>query len=37
MDAGSAIKVAGFVRFARGVGIDRPTNDFAAEVGALSH
>lgn len=32
--AGTAIKVAGFVRFALGEGIDRPTTDFAAEVGA---
>ena len=32
--AGAAIKVAGFVRFALGEGIDRPPSDFAGEVGA---
>ena len=36
--AGAPIRVAGFVRFALGEGIDRPTTDFAAEVGAqLKH
>jgi elongation factor Ts len=32
--AGTPIKVAAFVRFALGEGIDRPATDFAAEVGA---
>ena len=32
--AGTPIRVTGFVRFALGEGIDRPTTDFAAEVGA---
>jgi elongation factor Ts len=32
--AGTSIRVTGFVRFALGEGIDRPTTDFAAEVGA---
>jgi elongation factor Ts len=32
--AGAPIKIAAFVRFALGEGIDRPTIDFAAEVGA---
>jgi elongation factor Ts len=32
--AGTALAVIGFVRFALGEGIDRPTTDFAAEVGA---
>jgi elongation factor Ts len=32
--AGTTIQIAGFVRFALGEGIDRPTSDFAAEVGA---
>jgi elongation factor Ts len=32
--AGAPIKITGFVRFALGEGIDRPTTDFAAEVGA---
>jgi elongation factor Ts len=32
--AGAAIKITGFVRYALGEGIDRPTTDFAAEVGA---
>jgi len=32
--AGAPIRVTGFVRFALGEGIDRPTTDFAAEVGA---
>jgi elongation factor Ts len=37
-EAGSPIRVAGFVRFALGEGIDRPATDFAAEVGAqLKH
>jgi elongation factor Ts len=36
--AGTAIRVAGFVRFQLGEGIERPTTDFAAEVGAqLAH
>jgi len=33
-EAGTPIKIAAFVRFALGEGIDRPTTDFAAEVGA---
>jgi elongation factor Ts len=37
-DAGTPITIAAFVRFALGEGIDRPTTDFAAEVGAqLGH
>jgi elongation factor Ts len=32
--AGKSIRVAGFARFALGEGIERPTSDFAAEVGA---
>jgi elongation factor Ts len=32
--AGAPIRLTGFVRFALGEGIDRPTTDFAAEVGA---
>jgi elongation factor Ts len=32
--AGAAIKIAGFVRYALGEGIDRPDKDFAAEVAA---
>jgi elongation factor Ts len=32
--AGTPIALTGFVRFALGEGIDRPVNDFAAEVGA---
>jgi elongation factor Ts len=32
--AGTPVKITGFVRFALGEGIDRPTTDFAAEVGA---
>ena len=36
--AGAPISVTGFVRFVLGEGIDRPTTDFAAEVGAqLKH
>jgi len=36
--AGAPIRIAGFVRFALGEGIDRPTTDFAAEVAAqLKH
>lgn len=31
-EAGAPIKVAGFARFALGEGIDKPTEDFAAEV-----
>jgi elongation factor Ts len=34
--AGSPIKVAGFVRFALGEGIDRPSGDFGGEVAALA-
>ena len=33
-EAGAPIKVAGFVRFALGEGIERPPTDFAAEVAA---
>jgi elongation factor Ts len=33
--AGSPIRVAGFVRLALGEGVDKPPSDFAAEVGAL--
>ncbi|HZK88937.1 MAG TPA: translation elongation factor Ts [Stellaceae bacterium] len=33
-EAGAPIEITGFVRFALGEGIDRPTTDFAAEVGA---
>jgi elongation factor Ts len=37
-EAGTPIKITDFVRFALGEGIDRPTTDFAAEVGAqLAH
>jgi elongation factor Ts len=32
--AGTSIRVAAFARFALGEGIERPTSDFAAEVGA---
>ena len=32
--AGAPIRVAGFVRFALGEGIEKPPTDFAAEVGA---
>ena len=32
--AGKPIRVAGFVRFALGEGVERPSSDFAAEVGA---
>ena len=32
--AGAPIRVAGFVRFALGEGIEKPPSDFAAEVGA---
>jgi elongation factor Ts len=34
--AGSPIKVGGFVRFALGEGIDRPSGDFGGEVAALA-
>jgi elongation factor Ts len=34
--AGAPIKVAGFVRFALGEGIERPDSDFAAEVAATA-
>ena len=33
-EAGAPIRIAGFVRFALGEGIERPPSDFAAEVGA---
>ena len=33
---GGAIKVAGFVRYTLGEGIDRPDGDFAAEVAAAA-
>jgi elongation factor Ts len=33
---GGAIKVAGFVRFALGEGIDRPDSDFGGEVAAMA-
>ena len=33
-NAGAPIKIAGFVRFGLGEGIDRPPADFAGEVGA---
>jgi len=37
-EAGAPIRVAGFVRFALGEGIERPQSDFAAEVGSqLKH
>ncbi|HXJ03391.1 MAG TPA: translation elongation factor Ts, partial [Micropepsaceae bacterium] len=35
-DLGTAVRVAGFVRFAVGEGIDKPTTDFAAEVKATA-
>ncbi|MEQ8195840.1 MAG: translation elongation factor Ts [Rhodospirillales bacterium] len=35
-DAGGAIKVTGFVRFALGEGIERKEDDFAAEVAAVA-
>ncbi|HEX3485232.1 MAG TPA: translation elongation factor Ts [Micropepsaceae bacterium] len=35
-DLGAPIRVAGFVRFAVGEGIDKPTTDFAAEVKATA-
>jgi elongation factor Ts len=34
--AGAPIKIAGFVRFALGEGIDRPSGDFGGEVAALA-
>jgi elongation factor Ts len=34
--AGGAIKIAGFVRFALGEGIEKPSTDFAGEVAAAS-
>ncbi len=34
--AGAAIRIAGFVRYALGEGIDRPEGDFGSEVAALS-
>jgi elongation factor Ts len=33
-EAGAPIRVAGFVRFALGEGVEKPQSDFAAEVGA---
>lgn len=35
-DIGAAAKITGFVRFALGEGIDKETNDFAAEVAAAA-
>jgi elongation factor Ts len=35
-DIGAPIKITGFVRYALGEGIDRPENDFAAEVAATA-
>jgi elongation factor Ts len=35
-DVGAPIKLTGYVRYALGEGIDRPDNDFAAEVAAVS-
>ncbi len=35
-NAGGAIKVAGFVRYALGEGIDRPDSDFGGEVAAMA-
>jgi elongation factor Ts len=34
--AGAPIKVTGFLRYALGEGIERPDNDFAAEVAATA-
>ena len=34
IEAGAPIRVAGFVRFALGEGVEKPPSDFAAEVGA---
>jgi len=34
--AGAPIKIAGFVRFALGEGVDRPSGDFGGEVAALA-
>jgi elongation factor Ts len=34
--AGAPIKIAGFVRFALGEGIERPSGDFGGEVAALA-
>jgi elongation factor Ts len=34
--AGAPIKIAGFVRYALGEGIDRPEGDFGGEVAALA-
>jgi elongation factor Ts len=33
---GAAVKIAGFVRYALGEGIDKQESDFAAEVAAAS-
>jgi elongation factor Ts len=35
-DVGGAIKVAGFVRYALGEGIEKEKTDFAAEVAAMT-
>jgi elongation factor Ts len=35
-DARSSIRIVGFIRYALGEGIDRPGNDFAAEVAATA-
>jgi elongation factor Ts len=35
-DIGAAVSIAGFMRFAVGEGIDKPTTDFAAEVKATA-
>jgi elongation factor Ts len=36
-EAGTPIKIAAFVRFGLGEGIDRPPSDFAGEVAAQLH
>ena len=33
---GAPVEIAGYVRFAVGEGIDKPTEDFAAEVSAVA-
>ena len=35
-DVGAPVKVAGFVRFALGEGIEQETEDFAAEVASMT-
>jgi elongation factor Ts len=35
-DAGAAITLTGFIRFALGEGVDKKTDDFAAEVAAMT-